>query len=123
MRALLAELGDPQLRYEAVHVVGTNGKSTTTRMTEELLTAAGLRVGAYLSPHVRGWSERIRVGGGEVDFDAAVARVRPHAGAATQFEVVTAAALLAFADAEVDAAVVEAGVRGVAHPQATLPPA
>ncbi|MDX6440298.1 MAG: dihydrofolate synthase / folylpolyglutamate synthase [Gaiellaceae bacterium] len=112
MRALLAELGDPQLRYEAVHVVGTNGKSTTTRMTEELLIDAGLRVGAYLSPHVRGWSERIRVGGAEADFEAAVARVRPHAAGATQFEAVTAAALLAFADAEVDVAVVEAGLGG-----------
>jgi dihydrofolate synthase/folylpolyglutamate synthase len=112
MRALLEELGDPQLRYESVHVVGTNGKSTTARMTEELLSAAGLRVGAYLSPHVRGWSERIRVGGTEADFDAAVARVRPRAAEATQFEVVTAAALLAFADAEVDVAVVEAGLGG-----------
>ncbi len=112
MRALLAELGDPQRRYEAVHVVGTNGKSTTTRMTEELLTASGLRVGAYLSPHIRSWSERIRVGGAEADFEAAVARVQPHAAGATQFEIVTAAALLAFADAEVDVAVVEAGLGG-----------
>src|SRR4051812_18223410 len=112
MRALLARLGDPQLRYEAVHVVGTNGKSTTTRLTEALLADAGLRVGAYLSPHVRGWSERIRVGGLEADFDAAIARVRPHAENATQFEVVTAAGLLAFADAEVDVAVVEAGLGG-----------
>jgi len=112
MRALLAELGDPQLRYEAVHVVGTNGKSSTTRMTEELLADAGLRVGAYLSPHVRGWSERIRIGGAEADFETAVAQVRPNAGGATQFEVVTAAALLAFADAEVDVAVIEAGLGG-----------
>jgi dihydrofolate synthase/folylpolyglutamate synthase len=112
MRALLAKLGDPQLRYDAVHVVGTNGKSTTTRMTEALLADAGLTVGAYLSPHVRGWSERIRVGGEEADFEAAVARVRPHAGSATQFEVVTAAAFVAFADAEVDVAVVEAGLGG-----------
>ena len=112
MRTLLARLGDPQLRYEAVHVVGTNGKSTTTRLTEALLADAGLRVGAYLSPHVRGWSERIRIGGAEADFEQAVARVRPHADGATQFEVVTAAALLAFADAEVDVAVVEAGLGG-----------
>jgi dihydrofolate synthase/folylpolyglutamate synthase len=112
MHALLAELGNPQLRYEAVHVVGTNGKSTTTRMTEELLADRGLRVGAYLSPHVRSWSERIRTGGTEADFDAAVEKVRPHAGRATQFEVVTAAALLAFADADIDVAVVEAGLGG-----------
>jgi dihydrofolate synthase/folylpolyglutamate synthase len=114
MRTLLAELGDPQLRYPAVHVVGTNGKSTTARMTEELLRDAGLAVGAYLSPHVRGWSERIRIRGAEADFERAVAAVRPAAErlGATQFEAVTAAALLAFAEAGVDAAVVEAGLGG-----------
>ena len=48
MHALLAELGDPQLTYPSIHVVGTNGKSTTTRMTEALLTDAGLSVGAYV---------------------------------------------------------------------------
>jgi dihydrofolate synthase/folylpolyglutamate synthase len=114
IRGLLAELGDPQRSYDAIHVVGTNGKSTTTRMTEELLADAGLKVGAYLSPHVRGWSERIRVGGAEADFEAAVAAVRPQAEAldATQFEALTAAALLHFADARVDAAVVEAGLGG-----------
>jgi len=114
MRALLAELGDPQLRYPAIHVVGTNGKSTTTRMTEALLADAGLNVGAYTSPHVRGWSERIRIGGEEADFERAVAGVRPPAVAlgATQFEALTAAALLAFADAGVGVAVVEAGLGG-----------
>ena len=106
MRALLARLGDPQLRFPAIHVVGTNGKSTTTRMTEELLADAGLRVGAYLSPHVRAWSERIRIGGREADFESAIERVLPHAGDATQFELVTAAALAAFAEAGVDVAVV-----------------
>jgi dihydrofolate synthase/folylpolyglutamate synthase len=114
MRALLGALGDPQTRYPAVHVVGTNGKSTTTRLTEALLVDAGLSVGAYLSPHVRGWSERIRIGGEEADFEHAVASVRPHAVelGATQFEALTAAALLAFAKAEVDVAVVEAGLGG-----------
>jgi dihydrofolate synthase/folylpolyglutamate synthase len=112
IRALLRELGDPQLHYPAIHVVGTNGKSTTTRMTEELLADAGLRVGAYLSPHVRAWSERIRVDGREADFERAVERVRPHAHGATQFEVLTAAALLEFAEADVEVAVVEAGLGG-----------
>jgi dihydrofolate synthase/folylpolyglutamate synthase len=112
IRALLHVLGDPQEAYAAVHVVGTNGKSTTTRLTEALLASEGLLVGAYLSPHVRGWSERIRIGGAEADFERAVQRVRPHAEGATQFEVLTAAALLAFADAGVDAAVVEAGLGG-----------
>jgi dihydrofolate synthase/folylpolyglutamate synthase len=114
MRALLAELGDPQLAYPAVHVVGTNGKSTTTRMTEALLGDAGLAVGAYFSPHVRGWAERIRVRGAEADFERAVNGVRPQAVSlgATQFEALTAAAFLAFADAGVDVAVVEAGLGG-----------
>jgi dihydrofolate synthase/folylpolyglutamate synthase len=114
MRALLGALGDPQTRYPAVHVVGTNGKSTTTRLTEALLADAGLSVGAYLSPHVRGWSERIRIGGAEADFERAVANVQSRAVelGATQFEALTAAALLAFAEAEVDVAVVEAGLGG-----------
>jgi dihydrofolate synthase/folylpolyglutamate synthase len=112
MVALLDRLGNPQTRYPAIHVVGTNGKSTTTRMIEALLTDAGRRVGTYLSPHVRDWSERIRVNGADADFEDAVARVRPYAGDATQFEIITAAALTAFAHAEVDVAVVEAGLGG-----------
>jgi dihydrofolate synthase / folylpolyglutamate synthase len=114
MKELLRALGDPQLRYPSIHVVGTNGKSTVTRTTEELLARAGLAVGAYVSPHIRGWSERIRVRGKEADFDAAIARVRPHAEhlEATQFELLTAAALAEFAAAGVDVAVVEAGLGG-----------
>jgi dihydrofolate synthase / folylpolyglutamate synthase len=114
MHALLRELGDPQKRFEAIHVVGTNGKSTTTRLTEALLFDAGLSVGAYVSPHVRGWSERIRIGGEEADFEKAVEAVRQPAErlGATQFETVTAAALLAFAEAGVGVAVVEAGLGG-----------
>jgi dihydrofolate synthase / folylpolyglutamate synthase len=112
MRALLARLGNPQRDYPAIHVVGTNGKSTTTRVTEALLADAGLRVGATVSPHIRDWSERIRIGGEEADFEHALERVRPVAGDATQFELLTAAALTTFADAEVDVAVVEAGLGG-----------
>jgi dihydrofolate synthase / folylpolyglutamate synthase len=114
MRTLLRELAEPQARFPAIHVVGTNGKSTTARLTEALLVDAGLVVGAYLSPHVRDWGERIRVGGEEADFEAAIEAVRPAAESlgATQFEALTAAALLAFAAAEVDVAVVEAGLGG-----------
>jgi dihydrofolate synthase/folylpolyglutamate synthase len=114
MRALLAELGDPQLAYPAIHVVGTNGKSTATVSIEQLLLTEGLSVGSTISPHVAGWSERIRVNGEDADFEEAVARVRAPAArlGATQFEIVTAAALAAFADAVVDAAVVEAGLGG-----------
>ena len=112
MRQLLARLGDPQDAYPAVHVVGTNGKSTATRTIAELLRSKGLRAGAYTSPHVSGWHERL-----DCDpeaFERAVARVREPAEelAATQFEVLTAAALVEFAEAEVDVAVMEAGLGG-----------
>src|SRR6187431_712630 len=114
MKALLAELGDPQLAYPAVHVVGTNGKSTATRTIEALLLAEGLSVGATVSPHVRSWAERITVDGEEVDFEAAIGRVRPEAEAqeATQFETLCAAAFAEFAQRTVDVAVVEAGLGG-----------
>ena len=114
MRTLLASLGDPQLAYPAIHVVGTNGKSTATRTIEALLLGEGLSVGASVSPHVRSWAERITVDGQEADFEAAVARVRTEAEAkaATQFETVCAAAFAEFAAREVDVAVVEAGLGG-----------
>ena len=114
MRTLLAALGDPQLAYPAIHVVGTNGKSTATRTIEALLLAEGLSVGATVSPHVRSWSERITVDGEEADFEAAIERVRPEAEAqeATQFETLCAAAFAEFAAREVDVAVVEAGLGG-----------
>jgi dihydrofolate synthase/folylpolyglutamate synthase len=114
MNALLALLGDPQRRYPAVHVVGTNGKSTATVTIEQLLLAEGLAVGATISPHVRDWGERLRLGGAPGDLVAALRQVRPAAEevGATQFETITAAALRAFADAGVDVAVVEAGLGG-----------
>jgi dihydrofolate synthase/folylpolyglutamate synthase len=112
MQKLLADLGDPQRRYPAIHVVGTNGKTSTTLLTAELLRAEGVHVGAYISPHVRGWSERIQVAAADADLEGALARVRPHAAGATQFEVLTAAALAEFASRAVDVAVVEAGLGG-----------
>jgi dihydrofolate synthase / folylpolyglutamate synthase len=114
MRDLLDRLGHPERRYSAIHVVGTNGKSTATRTIAALLRAEGRRAGAYTSPHVSGWAERIWVDGAEADFERAVARVKPDAVAAgaTQFEALTAAALLEFAEREVEVAVVEAGLGG-----------
>jgi dihydrofolate synthase / folylpolyglutamate synthase len=114
MRALLAELGDPQLGYRAIHVVGTNGKSTATRRAAAFLLREGLSVGAYTSPHVAGWSERIQVDGEDADVEQVLERVRNPAErlGATQFEVLTAAALAEFAAAGVDVAVVEAGLGG-----------
>jgi dihydrofolate synthase / folylpolyglutamate synthase len=114
MRSLLAALGDPQLAYPAVHVVGTNGKSTATRTIEALLLREGLSVGATVSPHVRSWAERITVDGEEADFGAALDRIRPEAELqeATQFEAICAAAFAEFAVRAVDVAVVEAGLGG-----------
>ncbi len=114
MRTLLTALGDPQLAYPAVHVVGTNGKSTATLTIEALLRAEGLSVGSTISPHIHSWAERIRVDGAPADFEAAVARVRPEAEAqeTTQFETVCAAAFAELAAREVDVAVVEAGLGG-----------
>jgi dihydrofolate synthase / folylpolyglutamate synthase len=114
MRKLLAALGDPQEGFRAIHVVGSNGKTTTTRLAEALLAGEGLSVGSYTSPHVTGWAERVRVRGEEADLEAALARVRGAAEevGATQFEVLTAAALAEFAAADVDVAVVEAGLGG-----------
>jgi dihydrofolate synthase/folylpolyglutamate synthase len=114
MRIFLERLGNPERRYPAIHVVGTNGKSTATRTIAALLQAEGRRAGAYTSPHVSGWAERIWVAGAETDFERAVARIRAHAEeiGATQFEALTAAALVEFAEQDVDVAVVEAGLGG-----------
>jgi dihydrofolate synthase/folylpolyglutamate synthase len=114
MRRLLAELGEPQRAFPAIHVVGTNGKSTATRRAAGFLLREGLSVGAYTSPHVAGWSERIQVDGVDADLEQALERVREPAErlGATQFEVLTAAALTEFAGAKVDVAAVEAGLGG-----------
>lgn len=114
MRELVAALGHPERAFRAIHVVGTKGKSTATRTIAAYLEREGLHTGAYTSPHVSGWAERIQVGGEGADFERAVDRVRPAAEAlgATQFEVLTAAALAEFAEAGAEAAVVEAGLGG-----------
>jgi dihydrofolate synthase / folylpolyglutamate synthase len=112
MHALLDELGHPERAFPSIHVVGTNGKSTATRTIAALLRAEGMRVGAYTSPHVSGWEERLDTDA--EGFERAVARVRPAAERleATQFEVLTAAALAEFADQGVDVAAIEAGLGG-----------
>ena len=134
MRLLSTLLGMPQHRFASIHVVGTNGKSSVTRMAAALLDAHGLRAGAYLSPHARRWSERVLVGGEEIAGDAFAAAVERAAQAAaavergleegevvTQFELATAAAFVALADARVDVAVVEAGLGGRLDATNTIP--
>lgn len=125
MRALCAELDWPQRRYRTLHVVGTNGKSSVTTMAAALLAGVGLRAGACVSPHVSRWAERTRIGGAEIGpdaFAAAAARVAAAIAAVeadlgegeriTQFEAAIAVSFVAFADAGVDVAVVEAGLGG-----------
>ncbi|HJZ61031.1 MAG TPA: cyanophycin synthetase [Miltoncostaeaceae bacterium] len=123
MRRLLAALGEPQRVAPAIHVVGTNGKSSTTRIAAAALRSQGLLAGAYLSPHISDWRERIEVDGRPVaraEFAAAIERVREAVeglrlapdDAVTQFEVLTAAGFVAFARAGVEAMVVEAGLGG-----------
>jgi dihydrofolate synthase / folylpolyglutamate synthase len=118
-------MGMPQHRFASVHVVGTNGKSSVAQMTAALLEAHGVSAGAYLSPHVTRWSERIQVRGEEIDgaaFAAAVERTAESVeavnrtldedAAVTQFEAVTAAAFVALAAAGVEVGVIEAGLGG-----------
>jgi dihydrofolate synthase/folylpolyglutamate synthase len=125
IRHLVAALGMPQHRFGSIHVVGTNGKSSVTVMCAALLEAHGHRTGAYLSPHAERWSERVEVGGEEIDpdrFAAAVERVAASVPAVnralgagdevTQFEAVTAAAFVALASARVELGVIEAGLGG-----------
>ena len=112
MHELLEALGHPERAFPAIHVVGTNGKTTATRTIAALLRAEGLRAGAYTSPHVLGWAERLDT---DADgFEHAIERVRPAAErlGATQFEALTAAALAEFEAQRFDVAVVEAGLGG-----------
>jgi dihydrofolate synthase/folylpolyglutamate synthase len=126
MRRLLVALGEPQSKFGTIHVVGTNGKSSTVRMTAAILQRHGLSTGAYLSPHLVSFAERVRVDEHDLTPEAFAAAVQRAAGAAakvnrtldddddrvTQFEALTAAAYRAMADAGVDAGVIEAGLGG-----------
>jgi dihydrofolate synthase/folylpolyglutamate synthase len=125
MHKLMTVLGMPQRRFASIHVVGSNGKSSTVRMIAAVLERHGLRTGTYTSPHLRSFAERIEVGEERVsdaDFAAAVTRVA-HAAAlvnrtaepddrVTQFEALTAAAYHELARRRVEVAVVEAGLGG-----------
>lgn len=134
MRKLTTALGLPQHRFASIHVVGTNGKSSVTRMTAALLEAHGLRVGACVSPHADRWSQRTLIGGEEVGEEAwaqaveqvaraaeGVDRTLADGDAVTQFEAATAASFVALANARVEAAVIEAGLGGRLDATNTIP--
>jgi dihydrofolate synthase/folylpolyglutamate synthase len=124
---LLEYMGDPQHTYRVVHVTGTNGKTSTSRIIESLLRAYGLRTGLFTSPHLQRFTERIMIDGAPV-ADAAVADawdemapfvelvdaelVAAGEEPLTFFELLTALAFLAFSDAPVDVLVLEVGMGG-----------
>lgn len=134
MHRLSTLLGLPQHRFASIHVVGTNGKSSVTRMIAALLEAHGVSAGACVSPHARRWAERVLIGGEEIDAGAFAAAVERAAQAAeavnrglgaeevvTQFELATAAAFVALAAARVKVGVVEAGLGGRLDATNTIP--
>ncbi|MDT0446783.1 bifunctional tetrahydrofolate synthase/dihydrofolate synthase [Streptomyces johnsoniae] len=123
IRALMDVLGEPQRAYPAIHVTGTNGKTSTARMIETLLTAFELRTGRFSSPHVQSITERISLDGAPVPaerFVAAYEDVKPYVELVDAredyrlsfFEVLTGMAYATFADAPVDVAIVEVGMGG-----------
>ncbi|HET8682625.1 MAG TPA: Mur ligase family protein, partial [Micromonosporaceae bacterium] len=123
IEALLDLLGQPQRAYPAVHLTGTNGKTSTARMIDSLLVAHGLRTGRYTSPHLETVRQRISLGGepiGEERFVATYHEIAPLAALVdarfpeplTYFDMTTTMAFAAFADAPVDVAVVEVGLGG-----------
>lgn len=130
IRPLVAALGHPHTAYRAVHVTGTNGKTTLARMTAAILTAHGRRTGCVTSPHLQDLSERVRVDGAPAHPDALLAALTraedllDHVAAVTGtpvafFEQLTAAQLAYLADAAVDVAVLEVG-RGGQHDVTTV---
>ena len=117
IEALLAALGRPEAGLRIVHIGGTNGKGSVAALTAAILQAAGLRTGLYTSPHLLHVTERVRIDGRAVPEEVLArhaARIEPalEAGAATFFEALTAVALGAFAEAGVEAAVLEVGLGG-----------
>jgi len=124
VRALLAAVGDPQRDLSIIHVAGSKGKGSVCLAAESVLCALGERVGTFTSPHLERWTERFRIEGREVAGERlaeAVEQLRPQvdrlcAGrpedAPSFFDATTAAALLLFAEAQVDRVLLEVGLGG-----------
>jgi dihydrofolate synthase/folylpolyglutamate synthase len=125
IQALTELLGDPQRVYRVIHLTGTNGKGSTAAMIESLLRADGLRTGRFTSPHVMTVTERITIDGDSISdqrFDDVWREIEPYVAlvderqidgvSMTFFEIITAMAYAAFADAPVDVAIVEVGLGG-----------
>ncbi len=130
-RKLCAVLGNPQEKFKSIHIAGTNGKGSTAHMLASILQSAGYKTGLYTSPHLKEFTERIRIDGKEVDRNyivdfvnrvgTVIAAIEP-----SFFEITVAMAFDYFAMNEVDIAVVEVGLGGrldstnVIHPELSL---
>jgi dihydrofolate synthase / folylpolyglutamate synthase len=125
MRRILTVLGSPQRSLTSIHVVGTNGKSSTTRLTAAILERHGLATGTYTSPHLVSYNERVQVREQDISTHAFAAAIARAAWAAervnhtlaeddhvTQFELLTTAALWELAQRDIEVAIVEAGLGG-----------
>ena len=121
--ALLDALGSPQLSYPSIHIAGTNGKTTTARMIDQLLTELGYRVGRYTSPHLESFTERISIKGQPISDQMMIKTYDDIAlyldlidsrqpFPISYFEALTAMAFVAFAEYPIDVGVIEAGMGG-----------
>ncbi|WP_354527545.1 folylpolyglutamate synthase/dihydrofolate synthase family protein [Nakamurella sp. UYEF19] len=127
MVALMDLIGNPQQAYPVIHIAGTNGKTSTARMIDSLITRVGLRTGRFTSPHLQSVTERISLDGVPIDpehYVSVYSDIAPYVDlvdaasaqdggiALSKFEILTAMAFAAFADAPVDVAIVEVGLGG-----------
>ncbi len=121
----LEKLGDPQEKFRAVHVTGTNGKGSVCALLESSLRAAGCRTGLFVSPHLVEMRERISVGGENIsreDFAALCAEVAEAGPDLSFFETITCMAFLHFARSGLDLAVLEVGIGGTWDTTNVIPP-
>ncbi|MFM7499894.1 MAG: bifunctional folylpolyglutamate synthase/dihydrofolate synthase, partial [Actinomycetota bacterium] len=123
IKLLLDYLGNPQESFRSIHIAGTNGKTSTSRMIDSLLQAFGIRTGRYTSPHLEDVRERISLNGEIITPDFFVYTyedIKPYIELVdlrsehplSYFEVLTAMAYAAFADAPIDVATIECGMGG-----------
>jgi dihydrofolate synthase / folylpolyglutamate synthase len=119
IETLLSKLGNPHQQVRVIHVAGTNGKGSVCAYLSSILKEAGYRVGRYISPHLLNWNERICINDCPISspeleqlLQEVIAAIATLPTSPTQFEVITAAAWLYFAQKQVDIAVIEVGLGG-----------
>jgi dihydrofolate synthase / folylpolyglutamate synthase len=119
IQTLLAALGSPHLSVPIIHVAGTNGKGSVCAYLSSVLVTAGYKVGRYTSPHLIDWNERIGINNEPISteialeiLDRVIQAIDPNTPSPTQFEIVTAAMWVYFAQSQVDIAVIEVGLGG-----------